>query len=281
MINDKDEQIFYAGVQCVVLKNDSVLMGQRIQTSEEGTWALPGGHIKFAESPIDAGKRELYEEVSLEGLVATLRPSFVTYSTFVPYVHFPVVFEEVRGKAHVRPNEKFGELRYFPLNRLPSPLFLPAKMTIEGLLHEKESEYLDSTFSVRFFRLDLLSIKTTENRNRGYIIAFFRSDTESTVSLSWGRRGTSRWKHREESYKSAYSTIKRVEEVVKTRVKHNYLLAGAIGDLRIDWLSELFPTDAEIKVQAGLLTRRLASDKNFRLAYLRDQNLQSDLFGKL
>lgn len=273
------EQIFYAGVQCIVFKEDTILLGCRKDTSGEGMWAFPGGHIEFSESPVDAAMRELKEETYLDGKVAKVKPAFVTYTTSIPYVHFPVIFDDVSGKIKIRPGEKFSELKFFSLAEIPSPLFLPSKIAInelicvKGEISTQTKPTIYNIFQASFFRFDLISIKPNENRNRGYCINYMRENSAIRIILSWGRRGEHKWKSQEQSYGSVADAIKAVEDIVKTRVSHGYLLAGAIGEVDLNWLTSMFPPDAEIKIQAGILTRLLVTDDSFRKAYLRDNKM--------
>ncbi|KAE8440313.1 hypothetical protein EG329_009101 [Mollisiaceae sp. DMI_Dod_QoI] len=46
-------------------KNPRFLIGQRINAHGAGTWALPGGHLEFGETPEGCAARELEEETGL------------------------------------------------------------------------------------------------------------------------------------------------------------------------------------------------------------------------
>src|SRR4051812_17580765 len=55
-------------------KNDLVLLGQRPPGhSLAGQWEFPGGKIEIGESPEQALKRELQEELSIESEIGRLR----------------------------------------------------------------------------------------------------------------------------------------------------------------------------------------------------------------
>src|SRR4051812_45297907 len=51
---------------CVfVFKKGKFLIGKRMGSHGNGTWALPGGHLEFRESFVQAGIREVGEEVGV------------------------------------------------------------------------------------------------------------------------------------------------------------------------------------------------------------------------
>ena len=58
----------------VVVRDDQVLLVQRRNEPDAGTWGFPGGHVELGERALDAAVRELQEET---GVIARAR-SYLT-----------------------------------------------------------------------------------------------------------------------------------------------------------------------------------------------------------
>lgn len=56
-----------------LLRDGKILLGQRPKGSLQGQWEFPGGKIELGESPEEALKRELHEELGIEATVGKLR----------------------------------------------------------------------------------------------------------------------------------------------------------------------------------------------------------------
>src|SRR5689334_13966733 len=54
------------GVSVLVTKGNQVLLLKRQGSHGSGTWASPGGHLEYGETPEECGVRETLEEVGLE-----------------------------------------------------------------------------------------------------------------------------------------------------------------------------------------------------------------------
>ncbi len=57
------EQVFRLGAYGIVLEKKNILLVRKTKGPYLGLWDLPGGGIEFGESPEDALKRELQEEI--------------------------------------------------------------------------------------------------------------------------------------------------------------------------------------------------------------------------
>lgn len=58
--------IFHSCVQCIIQKEDTILLQKRQNCSRANNmYSLPGGHLEYLETPLEAIIRELKEELNL------------------------------------------------------------------------------------------------------------------------------------------------------------------------------------------------------------------------
>ena len=92
------------GVGVVVVRAGRLLLGKRVGSHGAGTWALPGGHLEYGESPAACGRRELLEETGMTARVIV--PGPYTSDLFEPegrhYVTLFVVATDVVGEPDIR-----------------------------------------------------------------------------------------------------------------------------------------------------------------------------------
>mgnify|MGYP001208049434 CR=1 FL=1 len=66
-------KIWIPVVTALMRKDGLVLLGQRPKGSLQGQWEFPGGKIEMGETPEEALKRELQEELGVTATVGDLR----------------------------------------------------------------------------------------------------------------------------------------------------------------------------------------------------------------
>jgi 8-oxo-dGTP diphosphatase len=123
------------GVGVVIFRDNTILLGKRINAHGDNTWSLPGGHVEPFESPHDAAIREAHEETGI----------LVSQVWAGPWVN--VVFEKERkhyvtffmcanaplnAKAACLEPDKCAGWAWFDLDALPSPLFLPIQQLLDS-----------------------------------------------------------------------------------------------------------------------------------------------------
>ncbi|MCL4374707.1 NUDIX hydrolase [Patescibacteria group bacterium] len=115
------------GIGILILRGKDILLGRRISGHRSGTWQTAGGHLEFGESFNDCVRREIDEEVGIK--VTNIRQVIATNDIFhQEHKHYVSVFmacDYVSGDPIAREPDKCSEWRWFPKDKLPSPLFLP------------------------------------------------------------------------------------------------------------------------------------------------------------
>lgn len=115
------------GVGVVIVRSGEVLLGLRSGSHGSGTWAFPGGHLEFGESPEDCAAREALEETGLD-VVPVRRAGFTSDVFGVEGRHYVTLYIEARsttGVPAVREPGKCLHWAWFPWSALPAPLFPP------------------------------------------------------------------------------------------------------------------------------------------------------------
>jgi len=115
------------GVAAVILREGRVLLGERIGSHGAHTWATPGGHLELGESIEQCAMRETFEETGLT--VDSFEKLTFTNDIFEKedkhYVTLFVVATCLSGEPQVTEPHKCKQWKWFELDELPEPLFLP------------------------------------------------------------------------------------------------------------------------------------------------------------
>jgi len=92
-----------------------------------GSWAPPGGHLEFGETPESCAVRETREEVGIE--IANVRFIAVTNDIFKEsgqhYITLWMQADWLSGEPKIAAVDEVAEFSWFDWDSLPSPLFLP------------------------------------------------------------------------------------------------------------------------------------------------------------
>lgn len=134
--------IMQCGASVIVVNEDGELLLQR--RSDNGEWAYAGGSVELYEKVEDAAARELYEETGLTADELTLLGVFsgagmaYTYPNGDRVSNVDVVFvcRKYHGQLKSEPGE-VEELRFFPPDQLPKPLFSVNVPAIQAYCHQK------------------------------------------------------------------------------------------------------------------------------------------------
>lgn len=115
------------GIGVIVLEGNRVLMGKRHGSHGDGTWAFPGGHLEFGETPETCAARELFEETGLKAL--NFRRCVPWTNDLIDgskhYVTLFIIVDRFEGEIQVKEPEKCEKWEWQYWDQLPEPLFAP------------------------------------------------------------------------------------------------------------------------------------------------------------
>ncbi|MEE1830499.1 bifunctional class I SAM-dependent methyltransferase/NUDIX hydrolase [Streptomyces sp. SP17KL33] len=111
------------GVGVIVHGSDGILLGRH----RRRTWELAGGSVEAGESFAEAAVRELREEAGLVAAPGEVRVlgTLLDRVGDVVRVTVPVLVTQWSGVPQ-QCEETIGDWRFWPLNGLPGPLFIPS-----------------------------------------------------------------------------------------------------------------------------------------------------------
>ena len=115
------------GVATVILKDNCILLGERIGSHGAHTWATPGGHLELGESIEECAKRETLEETGL--VVNSITKLGFTNDIFEKenkhYVTLFVIASCDESEPQIMEPDKCKQWKWCKLDEVPEPLFLP------------------------------------------------------------------------------------------------------------------------------------------------------------
>ena len=121
------------GVGVLVERDGKLLLHRRKGEHGPGTWSTAGGHLEYGETPEECAIREVWEEVGV--VVSKVAFMGITNDVFAETArHYVTIWMRAtvsEGDGYIRAEDEVEEVGWFPLDALPTPLFLP----LDHLLH--------------------------------------------------------------------------------------------------------------------------------------------------
>jgi len=122
------------GVAVIIERDGQVLLVKRKNAHGAGTWAVPGGHLEFGETPEVCAIREIREEVGIaisEACFAALTNDYFADED-KHYITIWMRGTHITGEPCVTSHREVGEVSWFSWTALPAPLFLPMQNLLDG-----------------------------------------------------------------------------------------------------------------------------------------------------
>ncbi|MGI6379785.1 MAG: nucleotide triphosphate diphosphatase NUDT15 [Anaerolineae bacterium] len=122
------------GMGVLVTRGNLVLLGRRKGAHGAGYYAAPGGHIEWGESLADTARREVREECGLEiEAIRLLSVGSYLWGDDRHFVDVDVVCEAPHGEPRNLEPDRCEGWDWYPLDRLPSPLFVVTENMLASL----------------------------------------------------------------------------------------------------------------------------------------------------
>ncbi len=104
-------------VEGICLKDGKILLVKGSRGLTKGRWSLPGGFLRFGETPPEGLLRELKEELGVGGRIESLLDIKGKLGS-ESRLHWVMIFYQVslEGETHPDPDE-IAEVAYFPLEK--------------------------------------------------------------------------------------------------------------------------------------------------------------------
>lgn len=128
-MNNKNIKV---GCEIFLIKDNTILLGKRKNCYGEDMWGLPGGHLENGESISECVKRELKEEINIEGLEFRLISVVDSIDERGHYVHISFLLEKYSGDICNMEPDLCYEWKFFELANLPEELFKPHRNILKN-----------------------------------------------------------------------------------------------------------------------------------------------------
>lgn len=140
------------------LRDDQVLLVQRLKEPNRGLWVAPGGKVEHGESPVECAVREMREETGLTIERPVLRAVMTETSPRPDYQWLTFIFVAWDFDGTFTPAAGVGEFRWVPIDEVANLPIPPADAVFFPRLLED-----GATFTAKFeYDADLNLLRSSE-----------------------------------------------------------------------------------------------------------------------
>ncbi|GGW93585.1 NUDIX domain-containing protein [Streptomyces lomondensis] len=116
----------------MLLRGSTTLLGKRLRAHGAGAYGWCGGHVEFGESLEEAAAREVMEESGLKVHDLSLLCVSNVREYGRHYIDVEFLAHDFEGTPSVREPDRLESWAWYPLDALPSPLFLPVRLALRS-----------------------------------------------------------------------------------------------------------------------------------------------------
>jgi 8-oxo-dGTP diphosphatase len=120
------------GVGVMIVREDRVLMAQRVGGQRAGWYGWIGGRLEFGETLPACARLEAREEAGLE--ITNLR--LLCLSSIIVddqhWIDVEFLADIAAGEPHTTAPAEIDGWMWYPIDQLPSPIFEPAQRALEA-----------------------------------------------------------------------------------------------------------------------------------------------------
>ncbi|HTE21779.1 MAG TPA: NUDIX domain-containing protein [Candidatus Limnocylindria bacterium] len=132
------QQKIGVGVAVFIWRDGKFLLMQRTGSHGHETWSIPGGHLEFGESWVEAGTREVLEETGMEiknvSFLATTNDLFPDHNKH--YVTIWLTADWAANEPAILEPQKCKDIKWITLKELPKNLFQPCWENLHDVVPE-------------------------------------------------------------------------------------------------------------------------------------------------
>jgi len=122
------------GVAVIIERDGKVLLIKRKRVHGAGSWAVPGGHLEYGETPEQCAIRETHEEVGIS--IKGVRFAAITNDIFIEnHRHYLTIWMHAassQGEPFIAAPDEVEEVGWFGWQALPAPLFMSLQNLLDG-----------------------------------------------------------------------------------------------------------------------------------------------------